>query len=221
MPDENYWIKKYQDRDAFWMHDGNEKRPHALLTSGLHSGGFFNSEPILEDPLLVQECAAEVLTRLRKTGLNIELVDRVVAPAMGGITLAHEFAYEIASRRERTCLRAYVEKAMEGETKIMEFKRTAIKSGEIILVVEDVCTSVGSVKRTIDACIKAGAVVLPFVGLMVNRTGLPVYEGYRLVGAINRSLPTWTAEECPLCARGSKAIAAKGKENWALLNGEY
>lgn len=37
------WIDRFKERDALWLHDGNVRRPHALLTSGKHSDGFFNS----------------------------------------------------------------------------------------------------------------------------------------------------------------------------------
>jgi hypothetical protein len=33
-----------------------------------------------------------------------------------------------------------------------------------------------------------------------------------------RGIQTWDAENCPLCAAGSEAIA-KPKENWARLTG--
>ena len=47
---EDGWIEEYKKKQAFWMHDGNPKRRnHALLRSGKHSTGFFNSRPIIAD----------------------------------------------------------------------------------------------------------------------------------------------------------------------------
>ncbi|MBX4210805.1 hypothetical protein KW783_02415 [Candidatus Parcubacteria bacterium] len=86
--DESDGIRVYQEKDALWIHDGNPKRPHALLTSGKHSGGFFNSKLVTEDPELLQEAAANLGVRLLSAHLESNLVDRVVGPATGATKLA-------------------------------------------------------------------------------------------------------------------------------------
>jgi len=40
-------ILKLTKLGALWIHDGNPQRPHALLTSGNHSNGFFNASFIM------------------------------------------------------------------------------------------------------------------------------------------------------------------------------
>ncbi len=215
------WISRYAKRGALWIHDGNPSRPHALLTSGKHSNGFFNSELVMEDPLLLDEACFNMAKLLEQGGVDLKKVDRVVGPAMGAITLAHDIARHIGIARGHTCLRAYTEKETEGERKVMSFKKTAIRPGESVLAVEDVITTGGSVDLTAAAVNKAGGVVVPIVGVLVNRSGLKTESGRKLVALIDRPMPMWIPEECPLCKQGSLALRPKGKENWSRLNATY
>lgn len=137
------WISQYQQKGALWIHDGNPQRPHALLTSGKHSNGFFNSELVMEDSILLDEACFDLLKLLEGEGVTLNDVDRVVGPAMGAITLAHDISRHIGRARDRFCLRAYTEKATDGDEKLMVFKKTAIREGERILAAEDVLTTGG------------------------------------------------------------------------------
>ncbi|MBI1960983.1 MAG: hypothetical protein HYS43_01785 [Candidatus Liptonbacteria bacterium] len=222
------WIAVYQKCGALWIHDGNPKRPHVLLTSdGKHSNGFFNSELVMENPLVL-DWAARDLTKLlaaHATNATIGGVDRVVGPAMGAITLAHDLARCIGEVNCRPCLRGYGEKAEERgrddrETKKkMVLKRTALKKGERILLCEDVLTSGASVNMVAEAVIAAGGEVLPYVAVLVNRSGLTEVSGKKIVALIDRHMPKWDPDECPLCKEGSEAL--RPKETWARLTAAY
>jgi orotate phosphoribosyltransferase len=224
---ENSWLSLYQERGALWLHNGNPNRPHVLLTSGKHSSGFFNSESVMEDPLLLDEAARDLVQLVGERGTGIGTIDRVVGPAMGAITLANDLARHISMARRghgvpRTvCLRAYAEKD-EGEgtdAKTMVLKRTTVKPREKILLCEDVLTTGGSVDLTASAVEAAGGTVLPFVAILVNRSGLKEVNGRKIIALIDRPMPMWSAEECPLCRQGSEAIRRpKGAESWSRLN---
>jgi orotate phosphoribosyltransferase len=216
---EQGWFDEYAKRGALWLHDGNPKRPHALLTSGKHSNGFFNSELVLENPFLLDEASYDLVAALRGQGIDLEDIDRVVGPAMGAITLAHDVALHVTLETpSRHCLRAYTEKETGGDSKLMVFKKTMIRSGERILAVEDVITTGDSVEMTATAVTNVGGIVLPFVAVLVNRSGVKEMNSRKIVALIDRSMPTWDAEGCPLCKEGSEAIRPKGTENWARLN---
>lgn len=213
------WIEQYKQKGAFWIHDGNPQRPHALLTSGKHSSGFFNSELVMEDSILLDEACFDLVRLLEREGVTLNEVDRVVGPAMGAITLAHDISRHIGRARDRFCLRAYTEKETDDDgRKIMTFKKTAIRSGELILAVEDVLTTGGSVELTSRAVWRSGGTLLPFVAVLVNRSGLTEVDGKKIVALIDRPMPMWAPDECPLCKEGSEAIRPKGTENWSRLN---
>jgi len=222
------WVQGCKTRGALWIHDGKVQRPHALLTSGNHSSGFFNGSLVVEDVILLEMAAFDLICKLEKAGLDLHSVDRVVGPALGAIELAHAVARGISHHRSRGgrrdmrvgCKSAFTEKEGEGAGKTMVFKKRPIKEWERVLAVEDVLTTGGSVEATISAIEKAGGIPLPFIGLLVNRSGLKEVGGRKLVALIDRAMPMWVPEDCPLCKAGSEAIRAKG-ENWARLNAEY
>lgn len=214
---EDEWIRRYSENGALWIHDGNALRPHALLTAGNHSNGFFNSERVMEEPLLLEEACVDLVHKLGLAGADLGTVDRVVGPAMGAITLAHDLARSIG-RRGRPCLRAYTEKLEQGG---MAFSRTKINKGERILCAEDVVTTGSSIGLTAGAAIGNGGVVLPYVAVLVNRSGLKEVDGRQIIALIDRAMPMWEPEECELCAKGSEAIRPKIKGNWERLNATY
>ncbi len=215
------WVQEYQRKGALWIHDENPKRPHALLTSGGHSSGFFNSELVAEDTLIHDEACRDLVYLLGEHGLNAKDVDRVVGPAMGAITMADGVSRHVGRADSRSCLRAYTEKETGGDGKLMVFKRTTIHPGERVLFVEDVLTTGGSVELSVAAVAVAGGIALPFVAVLVNRSGLKEVNGKKIVALIDRPMPTWfpSKEKCPLCEQGSEAIRPKTPvENWQRLN---
>ncbi len=216
---EQEWIKEYMKRGALWMHDRNSRRPHVVLSSKKHSGGFFNSELVMDDPALLNDAASDLVLKMRRDfGVNIDNVKCVAGPAMGAITWAHDVARHISFFADNGCRRAYAEK---DEALGMVFRRTSPREGDLVLPVEDVLTTGGSVSLMLKAIRACKAETKPFVGLIVNRSGQAMVEGHTLVALITRPMPTWEPNECPLCTAGSEAIPAKGKENWARLNAVY
>lgn len=214
------WEAELKELGALRYHDGNMLRPHYLLTSGKHSNGFCNCEILMENTTLLTKACYDLVALLKQAGLDIALPDRVVGPAMGAITIAHEVALHMGVARNRPCLRAYVEKPTEPGGP-MTFTRTAIKPGERVLLVEDVLTTGGSVERARAAVEKAGGEVLPFVAVLVNRSGLVHLDDVPIIALVHKCLPTWEPDECPLCTQGSEAIRPKGTENWARLTADY
>lgn len=217
------WMNRYESVGALWIHDGNPLRPHALLASGKHSDGFFNSELVMEDPFSLDK-ACEDLTSLLKDGgvfSGLFTINRVVGPAMGAITFAHDMARHTSKMQINPCLRSYVEKEGEGREKKMVFRRTSVHPGEHVLLVEDVLTTGESVELAADAVIRAGGYVFPIVVVLVNRSGLKEVNGKRIVALIDQTMHNWDPSECPLCSVSSEAIHPKNLDNWARLNAEY
>lgn len=209
------WADIYRRCRALWIHDGNSLRPHALLSAGGHSDGFFNSKMVMQDPMLLDRAASDLLDGLVSTGFDIDAPHRVIGPAMGAITLAHDIARHIGQRRGRPCLCGYAEKTGDGK---FEFRRTPITDDELLLLVEDVLTSGRSVEYLLKA-VPISSSTLESVGLLVNRSTLLEIRGKKLVSLIHHPMSNWPAEECPLCKQGSTAIRSKG--NWDQLNAEY
>lgn len=218
---EENWIRVYQDKCALWIHDGNPKRPHALLSSGKHSTGFFNSRLVVSDGQLLREAASDLVDSI-ETGINIGKIDRVVGPETGATKLAEFISDEIGGRRNYPCTWASPAEVEYGRNKSMIFsdpKRTVL-SGETVLLCDDVLTTGGNVELATTAVINAGGIVLTLVVAIVNRSDLKYINGKETAALIVRPMPAWFPEECLLCPQGSKPLLPKS-ENWALLNAEY
>ncbi len=215
------WILQYQGKDALWIHDGDKRRPHALLASGNHSGGFFNSRLVIADEGLLKEAASDLLELFVQQGGDLSDVWHVVGPQTGATKLAELIAHRVKDLDEAPCYWASPEKRDEDGVKSMVFAHEdlVMLPGGTVLLCEDVLTTGGSVDLTVDAIIKAGGVVLPFILVLVNRSGLTEVNGKKIVALIDRPLPMWAPEECPLCKEGSEAL--RPKDNWAALNAVY
>ncbi len=208
------WLQKFKDLEALWIHDGDPQKPHALLTGGKHSNGFFNSGLIMESPPLLHDAVLDLSDLLWKAGCHPYMVERVVGPAVGAIPLAYEMArsyygHDLYEKRRF----AYTEK--DGDK--FKLKRTTLRLGEKVLLVEDVITTGDSVELSAQAIEEAGGEVLPYVGALVNRSEFTCINGREIITLVRKPLSNWEPADCPHCKTGSEAL--RPKANWALLNG--
>lgn len=217
------WIREYKKKDALWIHDGNPKRPHALLASGMHSNGFFNSRLVISDEVLLRDAAHNLIELFIRKNEDISKVQGIVGPQTGATKLAEFMSDEIRSITGGSCFWASPAKASRGEEneKVMVFNdeelRLLLKKS--VLLCEDVLTTGESVDLTTVAVKSAGGTILPFILVLVNRSGLTVANNKKIVALIDRPMPMWKPEWCPLCKEGSEAI--RPKDNWARLNAAY
>jgi orotate phosphoribosyltransferase len=221
MLDQQGWIREYQGRGALWMHDGNASHPHALLTSGKHSNGFFNSRLVtgLGDEPLLRAATSDLFQNFRLAGGPLAKVEVVVGPQTGATRLADFLATQFAFVGGRVGHVTSASPAKSGDegNKRMVFsdRELGLIAGKHVLLCEDVLTTGGSVELTASAVIEAGGVVLPFVAALVNRSGQKELGGKKIVALINREMHNWDPDDCPLCKGGSKAI--RPKDNWREL----
>jgi orotate phosphoribosyltransferase len=219
------WIEVYQQKGALWIHDGNPVRPHALLTSGKHSNGFFNSRIVISDEVLLNEAASDLLELLNNTGEAEGIpIHVVVGPQTGATKLAELLSKEISlSYTGEGCSWASPAKKETEGKKSMVFSEEElwIMPDEYVLLCEDVLTTGGSVELADKAVTDAGGIALPLILTLVNRSGLKMIGGKMIIALIDHPMPMWESDECPLCKGGSEAIRPKGEENWALLNQKY
>lgn len=207
----NQWASHFARLGALWIHDGNPENPHALLTSGMHSAGFFNATEVVKEPCVTQcacqELSRRIITELAKNDLPEKSPQVVIGSAFGAITIAHECAKFLSARM------AFTEKA-DGK---MSLKRFFVTDGERALVVEDVITTGTTTQKTIAELEQRGAYVLPVIAAFTNRSGKDTLNGKKIVSLIEHPMPTWTPAECPLCKDGSKVL--RPKVHWDELSG--
>jgi len=165
---------------------------HFLLTSGLHSPRYLQCARVLMDPALATRLGAALADRLRPL-LSGRAAGAAVAPALGGVLVAHEVARALGCR-------ALFTERQEGT---MTLRRGfAVAPGEDVVVVEDVITTGGSTREVMDAVSSRGGRVLA-AGSLVDRSGGAVELGVPRASLLSLEVEAFPAEACPLCAGGS------------------
>jgi orotate phosphoribosyltransferase len=164
---------------------------HFVLTSGLHSASYLQCALVLQHPT-----EAEALGRALAERFGRRQIETVAAPAIGGIVIGWEVARALGSRSIWT----------ERESGRMSLRRGfTIRPGERVLVVEDVVTTGGSTRETIEALRAAGAIVVG-AGSIVDRSGGAADVGVPRVALVTLEVPAYAPTACPLCAEGVPAV---------------
>lgn len=214
------WIEEYKKMQALWIYDDNPKRKHALLRSGNHSSGFFNSRPVISNEALLKDAASDLIELLSKSG-EVEGFDIViVGPQTGATKLAELLSKAIYPYTGEVCSWASPAKQEIDSKKSMVFsnEELLIINGQYIILCEDVLTTGGTIELAEKAGTEAGGIVLPIVLTLVNRSGFKEVNGKKIIALIDHPMPMWEPGDCPLCKQGSEAV--RPKDNWDLLNME-
>lgn len=182
-----------EDLLAVFKERGALLEGHFLLSSGLHSPRYLQCALVLADPELATRLGGRLAAALRSL-LGSTRPEAVVAPAIGGILVAHEVARALGCRGIFT----------EREDGRMTLRRGfGVVPDEGVVVVEDVVTTGGSTREVIDAMRAGGARVLA-AGSLVDRSGGAADLGVPSRSLLALEVPTYAAARCPLCAQGSK-----------------
>lgn len=175
------------DVRAVYESTGALLRGHFRLTSGLHSDTYLQSALVLQRPDDAARLGAALAARFRRVTIDV-----VVAPALGGILVAHEVARALGVRGLFT----------EREDGRMTLRRGfRIAPGERCLVVEDVVTTGGST-REVMATVEALGGVVAAVGALVDRSGGKADLPEPRAALLTLEVPTYRPEDCPLCRAG-------------------
>jgi orotate phosphoribosyltransferase len=165
---------------------------HFLLTSGLHSPRYLQCARVLMDPAMATRLGGALATTLAP--LLHEPPGAVVAPALGGVLVAHEVA------RGLGCRALFTERQDGRMTLRRGFN---ILPSEGVVVVEDVITTGGSTREVMDVVREHGGRVLA-VGSLVDRSGGGLDLGVPRRSLITVDAPTYPPDQCPLCKEGSR-----------------
>jgi len=163
---------------------------HFRLTSGLHSPGYLQCALVLQHPQHAEALGRAIAERTRDLRPTV-----VLSPALGGVVIGHEVARALG-------VRAIFAERQDGA--LMLRRGFVVAENDRVLVVEDVVTTGGSTRETIQVARAAGGHVVG-AGSIVNRgTGAPLDVPY--VALLEIALPTYEPDTCPLCAQGLPVV---------------
>ena len=163
---------------------------HFVLTSGLHSPKYLQCALVLQDPAQAGEFGRAIAENFRGQGLQL-----VASPAIGGLIIGHEVARALGVRFLWT----------EREAGSMTLRRGfSVAPGERTLVVEDVMTTGGSTRETIETLRAAGAEVVAAASI-IDRSGGTADVGVPRVALAQLVVASVEPSACEACARGEVA----------------
>tara|TARA_B100000579_G_C22744348_1_gene810706 strand:+ start:248 stop:826 length:579 start_codon:yes stop_codon:yes gene_type:complete len=128
---------------------------HFVLTSGRHSGSYFQCAKVLQYPEYLTAFSVMIADEFES-----KKPDVIISPAVGGIVLGTEVGTQLG------CRTIFAER--KNGTMVIR-RGFEINANEKVLVVEDVITTGGSVQETIDLVEKSGGEIIG-IGVLVDRS---------------------------------------------------
>ena len=171
---------------------GAVRRGHFELSSGRHSGYYIQCALVLQYPE-----HAEKLGRALAAEFHDLAVGCVASPALGGIVLGYEVARGLGVRS------VFVERDASGQMALRRGFQFAPE--ERVLVIEDVWTTGGSTRETIGVVEQEGGRVVA-AGALIDRSGGRLELPVRAQALLEMDVPSYEADDCPLCRGGSVAL---------------
>jgi orotate phosphoribosyltransferase len=185
------------DADVLKIFEANEAllTGHFLLSSGLHSNRYLQCALVLQHPAIAEKLCAELAAKA-KADKAVGEINLVIAPALGGVIVAHEVARSLG-------VRALFTERQDGAMKLR--RGFQIKPGERAFVVEDVVTTGASTREVMEVVAQCGGLTVG-AGSLVDRSGGAVDLGVPRHALAVLEVPTYKPEECSMCRSGSTAI---------------
>jgi orotate phosphoribosyltransferase len=164
---------------------------HFRLTSGLHSGSYLQCALVLQHPQHAEAFGRAIADRTRDLRPTV-----VLSPALGGVVIGHEVARALG-------VRALFAERQDGA--LMLRRGFVISETDRVLVVEDVLTTGGSTRETMQVARAAGGSVVGAAAI-VNRGGGAVKFDVPFHALLDIDVPTYEHDQCPLCAQGLPVV---------------
>jgi orotate phosphoribosyltransferase len=164
---------------------------HFQLTSGLHSTVYLQCALVLQFPEKAEAFGRAIAEMYREQAIEL-----VASPAIGGIVIGHEVARALGARFVWT----------ERESGIMTLRRGfTVSPGEKTLVVEDVITTGGSTRETIETLRQAGADVVAAASI-IDRSGGAVDVSVPRTALATLKVLSVDPSVCDACKLGEPAV---------------
>lgn len=160
-------------------------RGHFELSSGLHSGHYFQCAQVMQRTDYAAKIGAEFARRFRSARPTV-----VMGPAVGGVIVSF-----VTARALR--VRAMYCERVDAE---MQLRRGfTLTKEDRVLITEDAITT-GESSRKVAALVKSFGAKVIGIGTVVDRSGgKATFPGYRFVKLFTITFEMFSPHDCPLC----------------------
>lgn len=186
---------------------------HFLLSSGKHSAYYLQSAKVLESPKTAEILLAKLAEIIKRHSIEI---DCICSPAIGGILAGYELARALG-------VRFIFSERVNG---VMSLRRGfSVKSGEKVLICEDIITTGGSAVESASCVESLGGKVVAFAsvanrgfcksvnGDFSSKLECKLPQGVPFFTLENFAFEMFDAQDCPLCKSGSVAVKPGSRGN--------
>jgi orotate phosphoribosyltransferase len=165
---------------------------HFRLTSGLHSPGYLQCALVLQHPPQAEALGRAIAGRVQDLRPTV-----VLSPALGGVVIGHEAGRALG-------VRAIFCERQEGRLALR--RGFTLDATDRVLVVEDVMTTGGSTRETIEVARAAGGQVVGTASIVDRSPSGSLQFDVPFVSLLRIDLPTYEQDQCPLCAQGVPVV---------------
>jgi orotate phosphoribosyltransferase len=171
---------------------------HFVYVSGKHAPVYINKDYVYPHTEYISRIAQIIAKKYKESPIDV-----VVGPSIGGIILSQWTAHHLSLLKEKEVLSIYTEKQIDKDQIFTRGYDTYVR-GKNVLVVEDIVTTGGSLKKVINSVQKEGGRVLSACAIVnkdpenINPSFLGVpFDYLAIVG-----MDVYDEKNCPLCKAG-------------------
>ncbi|RJR12812.1 orotate phosphoribosyltransferase [Candidatus Parcubacteria bacterium] len=168
---------------------------HFVFTSGRHGDSYINKDALYTHTHELSRLCRSVAERFQKSGIEV-----VLGPAVGAAILSQWVAYHLTELTGKEVYAAFADKDGQGGF-VVKRGYEKIMAGKKTLVMEDLTTTGGSLKKVVETARTQGADIVAAV-VVCNRGGVQkedVGNPAEFVSLVNLHLDSWNEDECDLC----------------------
>lgn len=160
---------------------------HFVLSSGLHSDTYLQCARVFMEADRAERLCGALADKLMNT-INIDEIDILVAPAMGGVVIG----YEMGRQLKKTSI------FCERVDSTFAFRRGfALQEGQRALIVEDVVTTGKSSAEAAECIRQYGGVPVAVASLVDREDENAVDLNIPIISLLKLHIPTYTPDTLP------------------------
>ncbi len=164
---------------------------HFRLSSGLHSTRYLQCALVLQYPAHAERIGRAIAERTHHLKPTV-----VLSPALGGVVIGHEVGRALG-------VRALFAERQDG---VLSLRRGfTLGPEDRVLVIEDVVTTGGSTRETMNVARAAGGHVIGAASI-VDRNAGPARFDVPFEALFSVDAATYQPDTCPLCAQGLPVV---------------